>query len=138
MGMHKYRPSTQPSRLKDPLAKAIAERFGRRLVALRIATKLSRHEIVLRTGLYWGRVRDLEEGWQVPTLQDVMVFAALHGISADEMWREATTNKGKPLAAKVKRGPPCLCEQLGENGRAALRSVVGLLSPHVQRRRRRE
>jgi hypothetical protein len=105
MGMHPYRPSARPNRLKDPLRRAIAERFGRRLVALRTGAKLSRHEVVLRTRFYWGRMRDLEEGWQVPALDDVLKLAALYGVSAEGLFREATTGSDN---VRLKPAPKCL------------------------------
>lgn len=83
--MHQFRPTTRPSRLKDPLERAIAEAFGREIVALRLQHGLSRLQVVERSGLNWKRIRGLEEGRQAPCLHEIVKLAALYGTTHDSL-----------------------------------------------------
>jgi len=80
VGVHKFRPASRPSPLRDPLERAIAEAFGREIVALRLKHQLSRLVVVQRTGINWKRIRGLEEGRQAPCLHEVVKLASLYGV----------------------------------------------------------
>jgi hypothetical protein len=89
VGIHAFRPSLRGSPIADPLERAIAEAFAKRIVALRIKHQLSRLIVVQRTGINWKRIRALEEGRQVANLADVAKLAGLYRVRRGDLLRMA-------------------------------------------------
>jgi hypothetical protein len=81
MAIHKYRSAPPRRPLSDPLSRQIAEDFGRTIVALRVARKLPRVAVVERTGINWKRLRALDDGWQVATLDECVRLADIYEVS---------------------------------------------------------
>ena len=90
MGMHKLRPVVIRHPIPDPVERAIAEAFARKIVALRLKHQLSRLVVVQRTGINWKRIRALEEGRAAPGLHEVVKLAALYGMRHGQMIATAT------------------------------------------------
>ena len=63
--------------LKDPLARSDLGEFGKRIVALRLEAEISRH--IVATGIHWKKIRQMEEGWLVPSLVDDLMAQANRG-----------------------------------------------------------
>jgi predicted transcriptional regulator len=131
--MHKYKPPTWMRPLKDPLACAISQEFGRRIVALRMDARLSRRMVERRTGIDWKKIQRLEEGWAVASLVEVVRLADLYGVRRSSLIDGLVTKR----RATLKAGPKCLCSRLGPTGQAALRHVVNKLAKHSLRVQRR-
>jgi hypothetical protein len=137
--MHPDRPPTFVRRpIKDPLGRSISAEFGRRILALRMEARISRAMVHKRTGIYWKRIRQLEEGWAVAALDEIVRVADLYGVKhsalVDGLIGEAKRGK-KTLKSAA---PKCLCDKLGREGRACLRRVTAILSPHLKRKRRKQ
>lgn len=138
MGMHKYKPPTWMRPLKDPLARAISQEFGRRIVALRMEARISRSVVERRTKIDWKKIQRLEEGWAVASLVEIARLADLYGVKRSALV-DGIVGEAKRGCTTLKSGPKCLCWRLGKDGRAALRGIVRKLAPHawkVQRRGR--
>ena len=141
MGMHKYRPPTWMRPLKDPLARAISQEFGRRIVALRMDARISRRVVEQRTRIDWKKIQRLEEGWAVASLVEVVRLADLYGVNRAALVDGLISGVKRGKRSTLKAGPKCLCARLGEDGRAALRGIVRKLAPHawkVQRKVRKK
>lgn len=133
MGMLKFRPPTWTRPLKDPLARDISAEFARRIVALRLEANISRRIVTQRTGIHWKKIRQMEEGWSVASLVDVVRLADLYGVSRSALVDDLVIKANRGKAALKRKQQKCLCERLGEDGRAALRGIVRKLAPHARR-----
>ena len=67
--------------IKDPVARAIAESFGRLIVAQRTRQNLARRVVVQRLGISNKRVRQLEKGGAIVRLDEVVKLAHLYGVN---------------------------------------------------------
>jgi len=136
--MHKFQPPTWTRPLKDPLARSISAEFGRRIVALRLEMRISRRVVAERTRIHWKKIRQMEEGWAVANLVEVARLADLYQVTraalVDGVVGEAKRGRTTLRSTRKK----CLCERLGEDGRAALRAVARKLVPDVKRTQRHD
>lgn len=131
MGMHKFREPTWTRPLKTRIARDISAEFGARILALRLEAKVSRRVVHNRTGIAWQKIRQIEEGWFVPSLLDAVKLADFFGVDRVELIASVVTKANRGKAALKKTREKCLCDRLGEDGRAALRGIARKLAPHA-------
>lgn len=93
MGMHRPRPSTRKNPLKDPVERALAVSVGQKIARLRICHALSR-QTVCETEVVKNckRLRQLEEGHRVATLDEVVKLARLYRVDYMQLLCEVMTD----------------------------------------------
>ena len=75
-------------RIKDPITRALAESFGRLIVALRTEEKLARRIVCQQLEINGKRMKQLEEGTVIPRLDEVVKLAHLYEVSYASLLKE--------------------------------------------------
>lgn len=105
MGMHRYRPPVTVRLPEDPVARVILQSQARSILAQRLKHRLPRIAVVERTGIYWKRVRGIEEGSIVARLDELVKLASLFSVQPIKLIREIVSPQ-EMTSRKAARGRP--------------------------------
>lgn len=91
MAMHTYKAPASVRLPKDKVARQIAKSQAQRLLVLRLKHRLPRLALVERTGINWKRIRGIEEGSQIASLDEIVKLAKAFSISPMKLIREVVS-----------------------------------------------